>query len=162
MNSLPPDDVAIAVARPQDRNLLIKMVLKLLKHLDQFEHDMLPTVENAEWMVETLLMPSAARGEPILIAWKDDSALGMTAWPIQVLPYASRFTLAYGYGTYVEPGYRREGVATRLRQVAMRLLKDKGIERVMIAVALRNTPSLASCEALGALPFARVDMLSIR
>jgi len=154
--------IDIRPAKPEDRETLVMLFFQMLHYLEPFDHDMLPTRENAEYMVDTFLMPAAERGEPVLIAWENEKPVGGLFWVIQQLPYQSRWKMAYGYGTFLEEGYRAHGLGKKMREVGYAILKDKGIERITGMVLLKNKLSLENCEYMGAIPIARMDHFLIK
>ncbi len=157
----PQDDITIEIARAEDRDVLIAMFLKLLQYLDQYQHDMLPTQENAEWMVDTLILPGALRGEGVLIAWQNKEPIGAVFWPIQHLPYQSRCKTAYGYGTYVDSAYRTSGLSKKLRAEAVSVLKAHDVKKVVGMTNVDNTISYESGKKFGFKDFAIVTILDI-
>lgn len=157
-----PKEIEIRLARPEDREIVIDLFFKLLVYLDQFEHDMLPTRENAEFVVDNFLMPAAARGEPILIAWDEAKPVGGVFWVIQDLPYKSRWKMAFGYGTYVEEEYRSQKLGTKIRRMGFEILKEKGVDRLTGMVLLKNRLSVENCDNTGAIPIARLDHFLVR
>lgn len=154
--------IEIKPARPEDREIVIDLFLKLLKFVDRFDNDILPTRKNAERMVDTVLLPAAARGEPILIAWEAVKPVGALFWAVQNLPYEVRWKTAYGYGTYIEESHRSQKIGTLLRKAGMKILKDKGVQRILGTTHLKNEVSIKANTRLGAIPFARVDYFEIK
>lgn len=124
----------IRPAQAVDRPVLIELFLNLLIYLDQYEHDILPIRENAEWFVDETFLPAAGRGEPVLIAWQDKKAVGALFWVIQDFPFQVRWKQAMGYGTYIDPDWRRQGVGKQLRQQGLKMLKELGVE-VLLGMA---------------------------
>ncbi len=154
-------NIEVRPASAADRDVLVRMFLNLLKFLDQFENDVLPTEGNAELMVDTVFLPAAERGEPVLIAWEGDKPVGAIFWILQQLPYRSRWKTAYGWGTYLEEGYREKKIGTMLRDRAKKILKSKGVQKLMGMVILKNKASVKASDSYGFVPFARIDYLDI-
>lgn len=153
--------IEIRIASRGDREVLIKMFLNLLKFLDPFDHDMMPTRSNAEWITDTLFLPSAERGEPILIAWDGSKAVGALFWLIQDFPYKARWRHATEYGIYVEEAYRGQKLGTQLREKGVKILRGKGVQKLFGMVNLKNEASLKASDKFGFRPFARLDILDI-
>jgi hypothetical protein len=149
--------IDIRIAKPEERETVVALFLRMLEHLDQFEHEMLPLRENAEWIADNFLMPAAERGEPVLIAWEGDRPVAGMFWTIQELPYRSRWKMSYGYGTFVEEGYRNGGLGTKMRKMGFGILKEKGVERATGMVLYANKQSLENWDHMGAIPYARLD-----
>src|SRR5262245_19265596 len=131
-------ELLIHKATADNRGVLIHCYLELLKDLDRFGFDMLPTRENAETMVDTVFLPSARNGDPILLAEKNGQTLGAIFWATLILPYASRWKAAFGYGTWVKKEFRRHGIATALRNEACRRLRTRGVQVVLGSVPHGN------------------------
>lgn len=155
------NSIEVRFALAEDRKVLIELYLKLLQHLNQFEHDVLPTLENAEWMVDVLFLPAATREEGIFIAWDQDKPVGAIFWAIQHMPYQMRFKTAYGYGTYVDPHYQSQKVGTLLRQKAIQSLKKLGVQKLLGMVHFTNELSLKASDKFGFKPHARLDLLDL-
>jgi GNAT superfamily N-acetyltransferase len=147
--AIAPSEVAVKIARPEDREILIQMFFNLLKFLDPCEHDMLPTKENAEFMVDKFFVPAASRSEAILIAWDGSKPVGALFWPIQIPTYRSRWKTAYGYGTYLEEGYRGKRLSNALFQEAIKISKNKGVQRVIGTILEDNKRAQKVTEKLG-------------
>ena len=155
--------IEIRIAGLEDRETVVNLFYKLLQYLDQFEHDMLPTRENAEWVTDALLMPAAVRGEPVLIAWKDSLPIGGLFWTIQDLPYQTRWKMSYGYGTFIEEGFRSQDIGSQLRQRGFQMLKEKGVERSVAMVLLKNKLSDKNLDLMGErVHIARLDHFIIK
>lgn len=155
-------NIEVKIASPHDREVIVQMYLKLLHFLARFEHDMLPTQKNAEWITDSIFMPAAQKGEPILIAWDDEKPVGGIFWPIHQVPYDTRWKMAYGYGTYLDETYRSQKLGTILRNSAMEILKSKGVEKLVGMVILKNEVSVKASDRYGFQPFARLDFLDIK
>lgn len=154
-------NVEISLARPEDRDVVISLFLELLQFLDSFDNDMLPTLTNAELMADQVFMPAAAAGEPVLIAWEGKKPIGAVFWVLQKLPYQARWITAYGYGTYLKEGYRNQKLGTEIRNHALKILKAKGVQKLIGMVILKNKASLIASDRYGFVPFARIDFLEL-
>jgi GNAT superfamily N-acetyltransferase len=137
------------------------MFYRLLFFLDTFDHDMLPTRNNAALLVDSLFLPAAEKGEAILIAWDDVTPVGAIFWPIQHHAYQSRWITAFGYGTYIDKAYRSRKVGTLLRNEAVRILKEKGVQKLLGVVLFKNEISVKASDRYGFVPYARLDLLDI-
>lgn len=154
--------IEIRIAGLGDRETVVDLFLKFLYYMDQFEHDMLPTRENAVFFADTYLMPAAARGEPVLIAWKEGRPIGGMFWVIQPLLYQGRWKMAYGYGTYIDEKYRSQGLGTEMRKKGFEILKALGVKRATGMVLFKNKLSVENCDHMGAIPYARMDHYLIK
>ena len=163
MSSHPKNPIEIRYAQPKDRDVLAELFLKLLQFLDQFEHDMLPTLENAQKMTDQVFMPAATRREPILIAWDEEKPVGAIFWPIQNIPYSTRWKTAFGYGTYLDKEYRNKKLGTEMKRRAIEILKLLGVQKLLGTVLLKNEIAVKFCDHQDDyVPFARVDILHIQ
>ena len=151
--------IVIKIARPKDRTILIRMFHHLLNFLDRFEHDMVPTKKNAEFMTDTFFMPAAARQEAILIAWDGSKPIGALFWPIQHHTYQMRWVTAYGYGTYLEEGYRGKKISRLLFQEAIKISKEKGVQRIIGFTLLENKRAQKVTEKTGFQCFGKMVFL---
>lgn len=153
MKTLPSQ---IRPAVPSDRDVLSELFLSLLRHLDQFEYDILPTRENAGYFVDQVFLPAAERGEAILLACHDEQPIGAIFCVIQTAPFELRWKQALGYGVYVEPAWRGRGLGHRLRQEAVTLLKAQGVQVLFEMAQLDNKAGLASISGEGSRPYAQM------
>ena len=125
MRSMP---LQIKPASQEDRKYVVEAFLNLLEYLDEFGHDIPPYRENAEWLVDQVFLPAAARGEPVLLAWEGQTLVGALFWVIPAGPPRMRYKQAVGYGTYVDPDYRNRGVAKQLWAQGVELLRAQQVE----------------------------------
>lgn len=68
---------------------------------------------------------------------------------------------AQGWGSYVEPAFRRRGIASILRAHAAERMRQLGIERVVGMAHTGNEASYESSIRAGFIPFATVGILTI-
>lgn len=155
-------NITVTRVTKQDRDVVFYMFWQLLKSLDQYENDMLPTMENAAYMVDQVLMPAAMREEAVLLAWDNENPVGGIFWCIQAMPYTTRWKIAMGYGTYIEKEYRGQRVSSLLRNTAIKILQEFGVEKVIGMPHLKNEQSIKTWQHCGAQPYARIDLLDIK
>lgn len=79
--------------------------------------------------------------DAVYIAWGDDKPVGVVAWTHTPL---CREGQCVGFGTYVKPEYRRQGVAAMLRDCASDHLRRKGYKTIQGVAAVTNVAGLAS------------------
>jgi GNAT superfamily N-acetyltransferase len=156
-----PLPIEIRPADEADRKLLIEYFLSYLQYLDKYGNDILPTRENAEWFVDHTFLPAAALGEPVLIAWHQDKPVGAIFWVIQQFPFKVRWKQAMGYGTYVDPDWRRQKIGKRLRQEGFKILKQKGVKKLFGIAQAGNESGIGASRHKGATHYGtmvRVDI----
>ena len=59
---------------------------------------------------------------------------------------------AFLWGFYVEPAFRRSGVASALLEASLRAVDD-GVEQVLLTVVAQNRPAIALYEKFGFRPY---------
>ena len=154
--------VEYKIASSEDREILVEMYLALLQHLDQFDHDLLPSRVNAEVMVDTVFIPAAGKGEPVMIAWDQGRPVGAIFWVVQEPPILQmRYVFAIGHGTYLLEEYRNKKVGGALRNLATQILKEKGAQRLLTMPHLKNEISLKASARQGYIPHMRIDILDL-
>lgn len=155
-------EIQCEIASAEDREILVEMYLGLLQHLDQFDHEMLPTRANAEIMVDTVFLPAAEKGEPVMIAWDDGKPVGAIFWVIQSSPILQmRYIFGVGHGTYLLEEYRNKKLGGLLRNKATQILKEKGAQRLLTMPHLKNEISLKASARQGYIPFMRIDIFDL-
>jgi len=133
----------------QDKKILKDFYLAFLKHLDQYNFEILPTRENSEYVVDNFMWPAALAGDPILIAWVNNQPIGAIFWAeCKDLP-KTRNKMALEYGIYVAGTFRRKGAGKKLRERAKEILRKKGVKQVVGTVSIKNNASLISQEKAG-------------
>jgi len=143
-------NVEIKLAQSEyDRKIIKDLYLSFLRHLDQYDFEILPTKENANFIVESYLWPAAKAGDPILIAWENSQPVGVIFWAQNKEMPKTRHKLALEYGIYVDPLYRKKGIGKKLREKAKQIIKDKGVKQVVGTVSNKNKASLISQEKAG-------------
>lgn len=154
-------DILVKPASIGDRSILIDMHLKLLKFLEQFDHDALPTQKNVEYIIDNIIIPAIQNCDPILIAWHKDKPVGAIFWVILNSPLELKWKMAMGYGTYIEQAYRHQSVGSLLRKEGIRILKEKGVQKLIGMPHFANKVSLEASNKLGFKPYMRLDHLDI-
>lgn len=156
-----PEAIEIRAAEASDRPILIEFYLKLLQSLERYDHDILPTQDNAVHLVDDTFLPAARRGEPILIAWQGEQAVGAIFWVIQDSPLQLRWKQAVGYGTYVAPEWRRQKIGYRLRQAGFKVLKAKGVQVLFGVANAGNKGGLESTRHKGAIHYGTLVRVNV-
>lgn len=125
---------------------------ELLKALENYEFDLLPTRHNARVIAEQHLIPAWERGEPILMAFEGEKIIGatFTTYASENLQFRARF--AYGYGTWVHPEHRKQGVAKALLEHVRAMLREAGIKRQEGMALVNNDASICAFQKMGFVP----------
>lgn len=102
-----------------------------------YELGLLPRSIRQDWLEKTIKFIERARRELCykgFVAELDDKIIGSASCQIlELYPMVSdQYQKGYIWGVYVEPSYRRQGVATELMQKAMNYLKDIGCTKAVL------------------------------
>lgn len=92
--------------------------------------DILPCSENVSAYLE-IAKGGAERGEPVLVAMDGDRLVGFILWVSMHAGLKLRGRVLHGLGTWVDPEYRRKGVATELRATALTMARLADFSRVI-------------------------------
>jgi GNAT superfamily N-acetyltransferase len=86
-----------------------------------------------------------------VIAFDGKSPIGTLIWGVGgPVPYNSRFgKIAFGWGTYVRPEYRRSEVSKKMRKIATEHLREEGYDTLVGGILPDNAPALAAGESEG-------------
>jgi GNAT superfamily N-acetyltransferase len=134
----------IRPATTDDGSDLILLFWKMLEELDQFGHDMLPTADNAWRFCTEVLAPGLVDKTVIVADAGEPELAGALFWTLSDSGYETRYKAAVGYGTYVKPDWRGQGLATQMRQIGICRLKQLGVERLYGTVLMGNVAGRAS------------------
>lgn len=111
----------------------------IAEHLCQIalELGVLPNSIQPDWLEKTIRFINRARQEVCykgFIAEMNDTAIGSTSCQIlELYPMVSEeYQKGYIWGVYVEPFYRRQGVATKRIKEAMIHLKEIGCTKAVL------------------------------
>jgi len=100
-------------------------------------------------------------GDPALLAIRDGRPVGFVLWcRVPPVDLDLRESICCGVGTYIDPAYRRKGLASALRLVATDVARHQGYTRVD-GVAL-DARGLAAGRAVGGQPSGTFMRLPIR
>lgn len=90
---------------------------------------------------------------------------GVLFWglPLGGLPFDTDFgRTAQGWGTYVRPLHRREGISLVLREEAKRELARRGFDSVLGTVLDSNRPGRVLLQSAGFTLYSRIGILRLR
>jgi GNAT superfamily N-acetyltransferase len=115
----------------------------MLRELEPLGHDILPTCHNVDLLYDNYFLPALTAGEHgLVLATIEGGCIGA----VFMVPERGVLEVpkdrAIDWGCYVVPAYRRQGVATELRQMAMRQLRRAGIKQVVTNILTRNKAGL--------------------
>jgi ribosomal protein S18 acetylase RimI-like enzyme len=132
------------------KTLTIREVIKqdettIAEHLCQIaiESGVPPSSIRQDWLEKTTRFIDYARCELRyrgFVAEQDDKIIGSASCQIlELYPMVSeQYQKGYIWGVYVEPSYRRQGIATKLMQEAMTYLKEIGCVKAVLHVSDRG------------------------
>ncbi len=139
MTKLP---LQIRLITENDRKWLRDAFLNLLEYLDEFGHDIPPCQENADWFVDEVFLPAALRQEPVLMACHEGKPVGALFWCIPTGTPPVRVKQAVGYGTYVDPDWRRQGIGEALWAKGLAMLSALEVDELIGVTYEDNQPAM--------------------
>lgn len=145
----------LSIEEPREYEHLVEAYWAFLRDMGE-NHDLAPTLENAQYIVQHNLIPAAERGEPVLIAYLGETIIGATFTTLPPPELEFRRKFAFGHGTWVTEYFRRRGVAAALMEAVRVRLCELGVEVQRGQAALTNRVSLKTFERLGFVPYALV------
>lgn len=146
----------LQIVRPESADQIAIAYFRLLSSVDQYGAELLPTLENAQYLTTTIFEPAWRRGEPILFAVVRNEIIGATFTVLPPEGLQFRVPQAFGHGTWVREDWRKKGVATALLKAVREQLLARGVLRQIGQANVSNAASLASFSKLGFVPFATV------
>jgi ribosomal protein S18 acetylase RimI-like enzyme len=147
-------------AIPQDAEALAKLYLQFwevhtcIDPLIQLKEE--PTLKN---QIDAARKSIKKRTTHLLVATENDTVIGYMEFCIK--KNEDCFTIAeYGYvdACVIDKKYRRKGVARKLTQGALQVLKEKGITYVKTNVYNANEPGRIALQKLGFTPLSTIMM----
>jgi GNAT superfamily N-acetyltransferase len=135
----------IRPATPQD----IPAILHLLRELAAFEHLSDACVATESLLHQHLFGPSPAAGA--LVAVSENQVIG---YAIYFRTFSTFLALPglYLEDLYIQPAYRRRGLAKSMLAEICRIAVSRGYGRVEWAVLKWNQPAITFYESIGAVP----------
>lgn len=137
-----------AIRFPDSAEHIVNAYHRYLESVAEWS-DMLPTVENAQLMADTILIPAWERKEPVLFAVLGPRIIGATFTTLPDPRIAYRVPFASGHGTWVSPDCRNKGVASALLTKVREMLREKGIRRQVGLVHSGNDVSRCAFMKMG-------------
>lgn len=151
----------VTTATPDHRDSLYALYLAMLARLDQYGFEVLPTERNAAHFVDSVFLPAAERGDPVLLAFEGEEAVGALFW---VCDHGgqidTRHKVCHGYGVQVNlpaPAKAEE----LLMRVGVEMIREQGFEIVLAGVQNGDGSLAKPFKKLGFRPFAVCDKLTV-
>lgn len=141
----------LGLATLDDKELIVDLFQAYLLDVDDFGHDVLPRKENAERYWQAVFAPAIRDNRNcILLAERDKHAVGALFWVIpEIGGMAMRGTFAIDHGVWVASDFRREGLATEMRNHAKMILLHLGVNAVVSTILKDNVAGLDSYKKVG-------------
>jgi GNAT superfamily N-acetyltransferase len=122
--------IAIRPWQLSDEDAIKRLILDCLHETSYDGLVLAPTEENVEWLWKTGLAWSE-RGEPTFVAAFGPIDIGYVLWGESSPRGWFNRRVCYGWGTYVIPVWRRHGVASALREKALKVARERGYDCVV-------------------------------
>ncbi len=151
--------VTIQRATAADEPDLIGLYLAMMRELAGYGYDLEPTLFNATVLVRSFMDAF----EPVIVARDGNRLVGFLCWCVPTKGHAVKpiAPTAIGHGRFVLPEYRRCGIATRMIEAALPILRNLGIKRLVVGVLERNESGREHLLSRGATVFGRQYELKI-
>lgn len=135
-------------AAPRDRDWLRAAYLDMLTWLEGQGYLILPTEENADWMVDEVFLPAIREDRGVFVGCDEGgNPIAALFWVVDVPLVEVRVPTATSYGQWVSAAHRGQGVIPEMVRVVASRLKDAGIERVLDMA--HTGEAVAAAEACG-------------
>lgn len=128
-----------------------EMVSCFALHLKEAQNSILKDdLDTAQAMVDNVFLPAIGRKDPIIVAqWGHENNIGVLFWIIPEDQSAYAEKSAFCYGAYVLPNYRKRGVVTAMRNLAISILQERGVTYLYGNVETDNTAAYSSMLKMG-------------
>lgn len=140
----------IKQATPKDANKVVELAFKLMAHegnLDARDKIRRPAALKKS-IIEKM---STAKDRVWFLAWVDNKAVGVARAQVmetKIGPERGAFTFLY-----VEPKYRRHGIARALTEARIKWLRGQGIKYAQVDIMPGNEASLANLKKYNPKPW---------
>ena len=126
----------------------LKELLALFFEADLTAVSYLVTPRNIENHYTYVILPLIMRGDPVLLAYAGDEAVGLNCLSSQLNEqYDLKYKTIHGIMTYVKEPHRRKGIATKFKRYLIEWIKENNYERAIGEWVDENTASLAHTQA---------------
>lgn len=123
-------NLGIRAAVASDRDWLENAFLGMLRYLDEQEFNILPTEENAAFMVDHVFMPAIIEGRGVFIGTDGQEPIAALFWIIDQSDFEMRVATATSFGQWVEKKYRGQGIVPEMAKHVSEFLKSNGVEQI--------------------------------
>jgi GNAT superfamily N-acetyltransferase len=139
--------VRVRKAKPRDLGLFRKLWQKFMEDNYELGHLVLPSKQNLDVACIYFDKYVSGEAEGIVLFVANDAVL---MWGDDLSPIETRLEKpAQGWGVYVAPQRRRQGVSMIMREEGKKMLIEMGFTHVTGSTTLQNNPSYDSSVKLG-------------
>lgn len=142
----------IRPAKPRDEISVKTLFFDMLRELEPFGHDILPTQKNVNTFWTRVFLPSIrSRNHGIGIA-SIDGDVGVILMVPEFVGSEFDYVKQRGidWGCFVRRDCRRRGIATDLRTWAIERMRESGASKIITHIRTRNIAGVESYRAIGA------------
>lgn len=144
-------DCKYRLATPADELHILTAFSKMLRELEQYGHDILPTDENVDFFTARIFLPALSDNKHgIVLAFNGDECIGAILSTPEKTPVHTTPNRCVCYGEWVHPDWRRNGIGVKLQQVSYARLKELGFTSLVSNVLKMNVSGLRSHLKAGA------------
>ena len=133
----------------EDASVIQSLILTSLKENDGLFLPLLPTDHNATVFYMLEIRPCILNSDPCYLAFHKDRPVGLSCCSTTInTSYDLQEKTALGVITAIHPQYRRQKLATLLREEMLNELKEKGIASVISDISISNEASISGCKKI--------------
>lgn len=119
-------------ALAEDLPKLREMYLAMLEERQPQGHNFYATDETADWMMAHVFEPAVHDlSDGLFVATSGDELIAALYWCLAPHPFPTRHQWATGWGMYVVPSWRRQGVIKALLERGKQWAIDRRVSRVL-------------------------------
>jgi len=145
--------INIRAATSADRCHLIRMRLALQRHIEASNPKVWKTMEMGErWQAQQVDDMLNDKEGTVLIAEKDDGAIGFLYGNIEVRNHLTPSCVGFIRLIFVNKDYRKHGIGTNLIEEIVNYFKSNGVEEVSLNYILGNSEAEEFWNKLGFTP----------
>lgn len=129
------DEIHVRAAAVTDYDRLRELLAAYLAHMELLGCEV--GLVSLDWMM-SMVAAGVDRHDPVVVATHRGDVIGAVFWVEHPLPLTVRTAL--GLGTFVVPQFRNQGIANRMRQLAVSICRTRRIQRISGVVHALNNP----------------------